>query len=121
MSVQRLTSFFILDFQLCNTGKRCEYGRYCSPNPCSNNVPCEEGDNGPLCKCLSGYTGELCSQDIDECSSSPCFNGGTCMNRPGTFYCICPINMTGIDCNTAVYHTSITSSIYNITWDEIIG
>ncbi|XP_052121154.1 fat-like cadherin-related tumor suppressor homolog isoform X3 [Frankliniella occidentalis] len=103
------------------SGKRCEYGHFCSPNPCANELPCEEGDEGPLCKCLVGFTGELCSQDIDECASSPCYSGSTCVNTPGAFYCVCPINMTGIDCGTSVFHTSITSSIYNVTWDEILG
>lgn len=76
------------------TGVRCEYGRYCSPNPCKHGGACEEGDDGPLCKCRS-FTGDLCDFDIDECNAQPCLNGGTCFNEIGSYSCLCPINMTG--------------------------
>ena len=65
-------------------GKRCEYGRYCIPNPCRHGGVCEEGDVGPICKCR-GFTGELCAVDMNECEASPCINGGTCINEPGTY------------------------------------
>ena len=71
------------------SGKRCHYGRYCNPNPCLNGGLCEEGLAGPICKCR-GYTGELCTIDVNEClHQNPCHNGGTCVNSPGGFHCIC--------------------------------
>lgn len=76
------------------SGKRCEYGYYCNPNPCKNGAACEEGDTGPLCKCRF-YTGELCDFDVNECDSNPCFGGGTCINEIGSYRCQCPFNMTG--------------------------
>lgn len=36
------------------SGKRCDFGRFCAPNPCRNGGVCEEGDNEPLCMCR-GY------------------------------------------------------------------
>ena len=72
------------------SGKRCHYGQYCNPNPCQNNGICEEGSNGPICKCR-GFTGEHCTIDVNEClHQNPCHNGGTCINSPGGFTCICP-------------------------------
>lgn len=102
------------------SGKRCEYGKYCSPNPCKHGGVCEEGDDGPLCKCRS-FTGELCEFDLNECESSPCQNGGTCINERGTFRCMCPPNTTGSHCGNPLFSTPITSSVYNITWEELIG
>lgn len=33
------------------SGKRCDFGRFCQPNPCRNSGVCEEGDDGPICMC----------------------------------------------------------------------
>lgn len=111
---------FTCDCVLKLSGKRCEYGRYCTPNPCKHGGVCEEGDDGPLCKCRN-FIGEFCEFDLDECESNPCQNGGTCRNEIGTFHCICPPNTTGPYCANPIYSTPITSSVYSITWEELIG
>lgn len=102
------------------TGKRCEYGRFCSPNPCKHGGVCEEGDDRPLCKCRS-FSGEFCEYDLNECESSPCQSGSSCINEIGSFHCVCLPNTTGTYCSNPVYNTPISSSIYNITWEELIG
>ncbi|XP_031337329.1 fat-like cadherin-related tumor suppressor homolog isoform X2 [Photinus pyralis] len=102
------------------SGKRCEYGRFCMPNPCKHGGVCEEGDDMPLCKCRN-FMGEFCEFDVNECESSPCQNGGTCRNEIGSFHCICPPNTTGPYCANSIYSTPITSNIYSITWEELIG
>jgi len=103
------------------SGKRCEYGRHCNPNPCKNGGICEEGVVGPICKCR-GFTGDLCSVDINECEPSPCHNGGTCINIIGSFQCLCPINTTGHYCTEpALRNELIISGRYGITLEELIG
>lgn len=37
----------------------------------------------------TGYTGDYCEQDIDECLSSPCKNGGSCQNLENNYECTC--------------------------------
>lgn len=101
-----------------HSGKRCEYGHYCSPNPCKHDASCEEGDDGPLCKCRS-YGGELCDSDINECDSSPCLGGGTCVNEIGSYRCICPFNTTGLHCNNPLYHSYL--AYLNLTLQELFG
>ncbi|XP_045031201.1 fat-like cadherin-related tumor suppressor homolog isoform X3 [Daphnia magna] len=94
------------------SGKRCEYGRYCNPNPCKNGGICEEGSTGPICKCR-GFTGDTCSVDVNECEPSPCQNGGTCVNIVGSFQCLCPLNATGHYCTELAFkNDSITSDSF---------
>ncbi|KAF5307382.1 hypothetical protein FQR65_LT07099 [Abscondita terminalis] len=118
--VANLLGDYSCDCVLKLSGKRCEYGRFCAPNPCKHGGVCEEGDDAPLCKCRN-FMGEFCEFDLNECESSPCQNGGTCRNEIGTFHCICPPNTTGPYCANAVYSTPITSNMYSITWEELIG
>lgn len=101
------------------TGKRCEFGRYCSPNPCVHSGICEEGNTGPICKC-QGFAGERCEIDVNECDAAPCVNGGTCVNEVGAYRCICPPSMTGVNCANPVYSTPIISDPFNITWDQLM-
>lgn len=101
------------------TGKRCEFGKYCSPNPCVHGGICEEGNNGPICKC-TGFSGDNCEDDINECDGNPCINGGTCINEIGTYRCICPPNMTGLNCVSPIYSTPIISEHLNITWEQLM-
>ena len=102
------------------SGKRCQHGRHCSPNPCRNGGVCEEGDNGPICKCR-GFTGDTCTIDIDECMAAPCLNSATCINTIGSYTCACQHSFTGKLCANSIYSSPITSSIYNLTLEELIG
>ena len=47
--------------------------------------------------CSSGYAGDICEIDINECESDPCQNGGTCANTDGSFNCMCSSQGTEID------------------------
>lgn len=101
-------------------GKRCQFGRYCSPNPCVHGGICEEGNNGPICKC-QGFTGDRCELDVNECESNPCTNGGTCVNEIGAYRCICTSSTTGTNCEDQAYLVhSIMGKSVNITRDQLL-
>ncbi|XP_062998792.1 aggrecan core protein [Elgaria multicarinata webbii] len=60
----------------------------CEEKPCGAGT-CQEQDGRITCLCPSGYTGDHCDIDIDECHSSPCLNGATCVDGVHTFTCLC--------------------------------
>lgn len=43
------------------------------------------------CSCRSGYIGNSCELDLDECASDlhRCHQSSTCFNMPGWYYCRC--------------------------------
>lgn len=84
------------------TGRDCESKMDpCLPNRCHNGAKCTPSPNylDFGCTCMSGYTGRLCNEDINECMlSSPCRNGATCRNIPGSYQCLCAKGYEGRDC-----------------------
>jgi hypothetical protein len=51
----------------------------CSISPLNYTNQCIYGTcNNEKCNCFPGWTGDFCSEDIDECKLNPCTNEGTC-------------------------------------------
>ncbi|XP_046708600.1 protein crumbs homolog 1-like [Silurus meridionalis] len=50
------------------------------------------------CDCMTGFTGQWCELELDECSSGPCLNGGYCRNLVNKFHCVCEISFAGERC-----------------------
>ena len=79
----RITAFCILIY-LCGAQQPC------NPNPCVNG-DCLANGGGYTCACNStGYTGDTCETDIDECTDSDlCGSQGKCENTNGSYTCDC--------------------------------
>ena len=50
----------------------------------------------------SGYTGELCEAEINECDSQPCLFNGTCTDLINNFRCACAEGFMGSQCEAVV-------------------
>ena len=55
---------------------------------CENGGTCIPVENDAKCVCQSGYTGDFCEVNIDECDPNPCVNG-KCTDGIASFTCIC--------------------------------
>lgn len=80
-------------------------GQYCAedvneclmqPNACHNGGTCFNTIGGHTCVCVNGWTGDDCSENIDDCAIAICFNGATCHDRVASFFCECPVGKTGV-------------------------
>ncbi|OCT79577.1 protein delta homolog 2 [Xenopus laevis] len=75
----------------------CEKARF----PCLNSGTCHDAGGFAdtfTCRCLAGYTGELCQTDVDDCLMRPCANGATCHDGINRFSCECPSGFQGRFC-----------------------
>lgn len=67
----------------------------CLPNPC-NNGNCAVINGAINCTCSNGWTGQYCSNDIDECFiQNICYVNSYCINTPGSYACPCLSGFTG--------------------------
>lgn len=80
-------------------------GQYCAedvneclmqPNACHNGGTCFNTNGGHTCVCVNGWTGNDCSENIDDCATAVCFHGATCHDRVASFFCECPVGKTGM-------------------------
>ncbi|XP_061836569.1 protein crumbs homolog 2a [Nerophis lumbriciformis] len=101
------------------TGTNCEMDiDECAEHPCEHDGECYERSKlthweldwelsyasvaGYICHCSSGFAGENCTVNIDECDSEPCQNGATCHDQDNSFACTCPVGFSGFLCEVNI-------------------
>jgi hypothetical protein len=75
----------------------------CPVGLCFNDGDCFADETGSLgCVCKTGFTGQFCETDIDDCklNGNAC-GGGMCVDQINTYYCICPTGV-GLDCRNTM-------------------
>ncbi len=94
----------------------------CEEELCSNDAICTPYRGGFTCTCASGYSGDLCDVEIDECLSQPCFHQGTCEDELDGYQCVCLPGYMGVHCETElpynfdlVFTNPIESDLIQVT------
>ncbi|XP_069142256.1 LOW QUALITY PROTEIN: neurogenic locus notch homolog protein 2-like [Argopecten irradians] len=75
---------------------------------CDHDGTCQNVNGSYTCSCVPAWTGQNCTEDVDECLSNPCKNTGTCMNSPGSYSCSCSTGWNGRLCEVDVNKCSHT-------------
>jgi len=81
-----------------------------------------DGDGCVELICPTGYTGESCDIDINECDSDPCQNGATCTETSdgiipttGVYHCECNLGFTGPNCEIDIDECNTNPSASYVT------
>ncbi|XP_015211168.2 protein crumbs homolog 1 isoform X1 [Lepisosteus oculatus] len=78
---------------------------------CFNGGNCTDAGESSRCNCQSGFAGDWCEIDVDECKSNPCLNGGFCRNMLNSYQCICNVSYAGERCEVDLNTDSMTSEL----------
>ncbi|XP_075227942.1 cell polarity complex component crumbs isoform X2 [Lycorma delicatula] len=74
----------------------------CFPSECINGGSCANATTSYLCHCLPGFSGDDCSENINECIDNDCKNGATCNDALANYTCSCPIGWEGWLCDKEI-------------------
>ncbi|XP_017111903.1 cubilin homolog [Drosophila elegans] len=76
----------------------------CKSMPCQNGGTCHDAYKAFQCECTSGWQGDTCEEDVNECVTlagtdlAGCLNNGQCINTPGGYRCVCRNGFSGSHC-----------------------
>ena len=80
----------------------CLHSKYCITDHAS---ACVDRGNEVTCQCASGWTGDNCGVNINECIDQKCQNGGHCIDKVNGYECKCKKKFFGLYCESM--HVSI--------------
>ncbi|XP_056011712.1 protein crumbs-like isoform X4 [Ostrea edulis] len=78
----------------------CSTNDSCVHSQCKHSSVCQEDYYSYTCQCPSGYGGQWCETNKDDCATSPtCGQGGKCVDGLDAFTCQCRDGYSGIRCS----------------------
>lgn len=69
---------------------------------CLSGGKCTQTEFGYTCSCQSGFSGNNCEMNQDDCDGVICQNGGTCIDGANNFTCRCSPGYSGKFCQNRV-------------------
>eukprot|EP00106_Octopus_bimaculoides_P018263 XP_014785705.1 PREDICTED: mucin-5AC-like [Octopus bimaculoides] len=84
-------------------GSTCK--TYCIPtNSEKGHYKCDK--NTGRKKCYTGWTGENCHVNQDDCMNNRCHSSATCIDGVAYYTCLCPPERTGTTCDILLHKTT---------------
>ncbi|KAI8506502.1 hypothetical protein Bbelb_159290, partial [Branchiostoma belcheri] len=101
----------------------CDDTDECASAPCGDNT-CVDQLRDYSCMCKTGFTGQNCEINIDDCEDNVCQNNATCLDGVGNYTCLCPKGFVGDFCGVESVCKNLTDPVNgfatcNSTDDEI--
>lgn len=75
----------------------CELNEICDALSCLNGASCDDATGEIVCTCASGFEGERCEINSDDCVHTAC-GTGTCIDLINDHVCLCLDSTYGISC-----------------------
>ena len=73
----------------------------CAETPCAATGEClSSGPFNYTCLCDSGYTGQHCEVNIDDCVAATCPEDSDCMDGVESYSCDCHVGFVGENCTS---------------------
>ena len=84
--------------------------------PCLNHGKCIDGLNDYTCDCSdTGFEGEHCEKNINDCISNPCRNGASCIDDIKSYKCQCYPGYAGNHCEIDINECESSPCQFNGT------
>ncbi len=72
-----------------NDSGSCVIDQKCTATTCGQGI-CSDAGGVISCNCENtGFTGDRCETDVNECLNNPCDENATCTNTSGSYSCAC--------------------------------
>ena len=76
----------------------CALDEQCGTTSCGGHGVCEDASLVVVCTCDSGFSGDHCETNVDDCVNASC-GTGTCVDLVNDFVCLCADQTYGKSCN----------------------
>lgn len=80
---------------------------YCYPNQCENGGTCITLLMTYECVCITGFGGDQCETNFDDCAESPCINDAVCLDLIDGFECQCVEPYQGKTCDRSKSYSAL--------------
>ncbi|XP_062584887.1 uncharacterized protein LOC134246515 [Saccostrea cucullata] len=93
--------FTMSDNVFKQTPSECDDVNDCASQPCLNGE-CIDLLHGYECRCIYGFSGARCEENIDDCAYHACENNATCVDGAANYTCECEKGYKGELCEIAI-------------------